>query len=169
MTNEGNTLLLDSDVLISAYRDRYAPDYCPGFWDCLAHYLFSGRLLIIDPVRTEIVQPPALIQWISQLPQHAFAQIDAQVARAYTRMSNWVQTNTQFNAAAANKFAGAADGWLAAYGLEHSAIVITNEQSAPASQSSVKLPDLCRRFQVNYGDTQFLLRELDVRLDWRRP
>ena len=169
MTNGSRTLLLDSDVLISAYRDRYAPDYCPGFWDCLAHYLSNGRLLIIDPVRTEIAHPTELVQWINQLPQYAFAHIDAQVARAYTRMSNWVQTNSQVNAAAVNKFASAADGWLAAYGREHNAIVITNEESAPASKSSIKLPDLCRRFQVRCGNTQFLLRELDVCLDWRGP
>lgn len=169
MTNQVRTLLLDSDVLISAYRDRYAPDYCPGFWDCLAHYFSNGRILIIDPVRTEIFEPPALVQWISQLPQQAFASVDVDVAQAYTRVGNWVQTNSQFNAAARNSFAGAADGWLAAYGIEHNAIVITNEESAPDSKSTVKLPDLCKRFQVKCGNTQYLLRELNVRLDWRGP
>lgn len=169
MTNAGSTLLLDSDVMISAYRDRYAPDYCPGFWDCLTHYLSNGRMLIIDPVRAEVIYPPGLVQWIAQLPQHAFAAVDALVTNAYNQMFSWVQANPRFNAAAANKFANAADGWLAAYGREHNAIVITNEESAPTSQSSVKLPDLCKQFQVNYGNTQFLLRELGVRLDWRRP
>lgn len=169
MTSQVSTMLLDSDVLISAYRDRYAPDFCPGFWDCLEHYLSNRRLLIINPVREEILDPPALKQWINRLPQHAFAQIDAHVTQAYSQMSDWVQTNSQFSAAASNRFADAADGWLAAYGMEHNATVITNEHSAPASQSSVKLPDLCSQFQINYGNTQFLLRELGVRFDWRRP
>ncbi len=169
MTNQGNTLLLDSDVLISAHRDRYAPDYCPGFWDCLAHYLSNGRMLIIDPVRAEVNYPPELVHWIAQLPQHSFAAIDALVTNTYRQMFDWVQANPQFNAAAANKFASAADGWLAAYGREHNAIVITNEESAPDSKSTVKLPDLCSIFQVNCENTQYMLRELQARFDWRGP
>ena len=169
MTNQVRTLLLDADVLISAYLDRYAPDYCPGFWDCLAYYFSNGRILIIEPVRAEIIQPPSLVQWIGQLPQQAFAIIDVSVAQTYGQMANWVQTNPQFNAAAANKFARAADGWLAAYGKEHNAIVISNEESAPDSKSTVKLPDLCSRFQVDCEGTQYMLRELGVRLDWGGP
>ena len=75
---QDSVLLLDSDVLVAAHRIYYAPDYCPGFWSCLEHHLDVGRLLIIDPVRDEIDAPSALEQWISQLPQHAFASIDTQ-------------------------------------------------------------------------------------------
>ena len=169
MTGVDRTFLLDSDVLISAYRDYFAPDYCPGFWDCLLHFLSIGRILIIDPVRAEVNHPDALVQWIDQLPSRAFAPIDSDVVETYGQMFSWVQANPQFNAAAENKFAIAADGWLAAFGGENDAIVITKEKSSPTSESTVKLPDLCAQFQVGCDDTQYMLRALGVRFEWSGP
>lgn len=55
---------LDANVLIAAHRNYYAPDLFPGFWECLAHYLQAGRLLVIDRVRSEIEYPDELVEWV---------------------------------------------------------------------------------------------------------
>lgn len=170
MTNDLPILLLDSDVLIAAYRVHYAPEFCPGFWECLAYHLSVGRLLIIDPVRDEIDSPPGLARWVEHLPQHSFASVDQSISSAYGQISDWVRRNPRFDQAALDKFARGADGWLVAYAMVHDAVVVTNEISAPGSKSVVKIPDICERFGVRKPpDTQGLLRELGVRLDWRRP
>ena len=163
-------MLLDSDVLIAAYRIHYAPDYCPGFWNCLEHYLGIGRLLIIDPVFDEIDAPSDLVQWVSQLPQHAFASIDAPTMRTYQTIAEWIQRNPQFTAAALNKFANGADGWLVAYASVHNATIITNEVAAPDSRNNVKLPDLCHHFGANDPlKTQGMLRDIGACFEWGGP
>ena len=170
MTEQTPLLLVDSDVLIAAYRVNYAPDYCPGFWDCLAYHLDIGRLLIIDPVRDEIDSPSGLVQWVANLPQHAFAPIDIRVSNAYRQIANWIQLNPQFTQAAMNKFSNGADGWLVAYAMVHNAIVVTNEVSAPDSENTVKIPDICERFGVvKPPNTQGMLRALGASFDWRGP
>ena len=170
MTNQPPKLLLDSDVLIAAFRVHYAPAFCPGFWDCLAYHLSTGRLLIINPVRDEIDSPPGLVRWVDQLPQNAFASVDQTISSAYTRISDWVRLNPKFDQSALDNFASGADGWLVAYAMVHNAVVVTNEVSAPDSKSSVKIPDICERFGVpKPPNTQGLLRELKALLDWRGP
>ncbi len=167
---QDSVLLLDSDVLITAHLIHYAPDYCPGFWSCLEHYLDAGRLLIIDPVRDEIDAPVELVQWVGRLPQHAFASVDAPVIQIYQRIAEWVRQNPQFTPAALNKFADGADGWLVAYALVHDATVITNEVSAPDSKNNVKIPDICHQFGGRDPlNTQDMLRELGASFEWRGP
>ena len=170
MVRQNSVLLLDADVLIAAYRVYYAPDYCPGFWSCLEHYLGVGRLLIIDPVRDEIDAPNGLVQWVNQLPQHAFASIDASIMQTYQTVAEWIRQNPQFTAAALNEFANGADGWLIAYAMVHNATIITNEVSARGSRNRVKLPELCDQFRANDPlNTQGMLRELGAHFEWRAP
>lgn len=61
------------------------------------------------------------------------------------------------------RFASGADGWLVAFAAVHGSIVVTNEQSAPASRQSIKLPDVCSQFGVAYVDTFRMLQRLAVK------
>ena len=167
---QNSVLLLDADVLIAAHRIYYAPDFCPGFWICLEHYLRVGKLLIIDPVRDEIDAPSDLVKWLKQLPRHAFASIDAPVIQAYQTVAEWIRQTPQFTAAALNEFANGADGWLVAYAMVHNATIITNEVSAPGSINRVKIPDLCNQVRANDPlNTQEMLRGLGAHFEWRGP
>ena len=159
--------LPDTNVLVAAYRHHYAPDICPGFWAALSHHIDTGRLLIIDRVFVEIVSPTELVQWVEHATSYSFAVTRTQpVADAYRQLIDWVQDNPQFNAAARADFARAADGWLAAYAMANGAAVVTNDVSAPQSQSTIKLPDLCRQFDIPCVNTFEMLRDLEVRLEW---
>ena len=170
MMRQNSVLLLDSDVLIAAHRIYYAPEYFPGFWKCLEHYLDVGRLLIIDPVRNEVDAPGELVQWVRHLPQHAFVSVDTSTTQTYQRIAEWIRQNPQFTPAALNKFANGADGWLVAYALVHNATVITNEVSAPDSRNNVKIPDICRQFGATSPlNTQNMLRELGANFEWSGP
>ena len=50
---------------------------------------------------------------------------------------------------------------------EADAVLVTNEVSAPDAKARVPLPNLCAEFGVRYINTVELLRELNVRFDWR--
>ena len=160
----------DTNVLVAAHHHYYAPDLCPGFWDCLLHYMAVDRIRIIDRVYAEILSPAALVDWVAQAAGNRFSISGTQsIADAYRQLIDWVQDNPQFTAAARADFARSADGWLAAYAMANDAIVVTNEVSAPQAQRRVPLPDLCHQFQIPCVNTFEMLRDFGVRFEWIRP
>jgi hypothetical protein len=153
---------LDANVFIEAHRRYYAFDICPGYWTALAGHHGAGRLCSIDRVRDELLaQSDALSQWVQQLPGSFFEATGAPSVTAwFGRIIAWVQAQSQFFLAAKGAFAAIADGWLIAYAKAQGLVVATNEQSAPASKTRVKIPDVCSAFGVDYIDTFDMLRAL---------
>ena len=84
-------------------------------------------------------------------------------------MQTWVQTNNQFLPAAKHEFASAADGWLAAHAKVHGAVLVTNEVFDANVRRRVPLPNLCKQFDVDYGNTIDMLRGLGVTFNLRIP
>ncbi len=165
------TYLLDSDVLITAKNLYYAFDLCPGFWNSLIHYHGEGRVFSVDRVRNELLvgrSDEDLFQWVkNDVPEEFFLPVDtAEVARVYTEIMLWVQRHPHYFDPAKAKFATGADGWLVACAQVRGAIVVTNEQPAPASRKTVKLPDVCDEFGVAQQSTFAMLRALGARFDW---
>lgn len=149
---------------MSAYRNHYAPDFCPAFWDCIPLYFRAGRLISIDHVFNEIKNPGDLVQWAQNAPSGLFAFSGELPARAaYTTIIDWVQSSLQFEPEATSKFAAGADGWLIAYAQTRNGVVVTQEVSAPAAKGRVPIPDVCRAFSVDCVNTWEMLRQLNVR------
>ena len=164
-----NVYVLDANVFMTAHHDYYAPDLCPGFWKCLEHYSQEGRLLSIDRVRSEILSPDKLVEWVKQAPSKLFrSSAQREVVDAFSEMQMWVQGNEQFLPPAKDEFAQVADGWLAAYAKVHRATVVTQEVFDPNVRKRVPLPNVCKQFNVNYRDTFETLRDLGVRFAWSR-
>ena len=159
--------LIDSDVLITAKNRYYAFPICPGFWDSVLHGHSCGRLHSIDWVRQELLrvsQDDALVQWVRQsIPADFFLASDGgEVVAAYTTVMLWATRHTQYRDEAKTKFASGADGWLVAHGIVTGQTVVTNEQPRPESRSVIKLPDICRQFDVKFEDTFVMLHRLKV-------
>ena len=153
---------------MQAYRDYYAPDFCPAFWDCIPLYFHAGRLISIDRVFAEIKNPGDLIQWANNAPNGLFTfSGEQQVVSNFASMMAWVQGNPQFLPKAKYEFATVADGWLIAYAQAHNAVVVTQEKFAPDVKKSVPIPNVCRQFSVPYLNTYDMLRQLGVHFDLR--
>lgn len=160
--------LLDTNVFIEAHRRYYALDLCPGFWECLSYHARQRNLSSIDKVQAEIREGDALSRWIRDAPDELFvSSADPAVANTFKAMMAWVQGNPQFRPQAESEFAVAADGWLAAYAKVHGAVLVTQETADPNTKRRVPLPNVCDRFGVVTRDTFAMLRELEVRFDWR--
>lgn len=156
--------VLDADVFMSAHHDYYAPDFCPAFWDCISRCFLAGRLRSIDRVFAEIETPGDLAQWAQNAPDGLFAFSGEQpIITAYGTVMDWVQNSSQFKTEAKKEFAAGADGWLVAYAQIHSAVVVTQEVSAPEAKRKVPLPDVCRVFGVDYMKSWEMLRQIGVR------
>ena len=159
---------LDANVLIAAHRNYYAPDLCPGFWECLAYHLQAGRLLVIDRVRSEIKYPDKLVEWMDEQVSSIAPVSTAKqsIIHIYRQMMRWVYGNDQFTDAAKDKFGRVADGWLAAYAKESGAVVVTDEVKNPDIKKDVPIPNLCDEFGVRCINTYAMLREIDAHFDW---
>ena len=167
--------VLDANIFIEAHRRYYAQDLCPGFWECLTHYSQERRMLSIDRVRAELMEgpnnqdtPDKLAEWVKHAPNDLFiSSAEQPVVDAFAEMMDWVRRNDQFRSDAKAEFARVADGWVAAYAKGHNAIVVTQEKFNPDVKKRVPLPNVCRQFGVSYQDTFDMLREIEVRFDWR--
>ena len=138
-----NVYVLDANVFMTAHHDYYAPDLCPGFWECLEYYSRAGRLLFRSSAQGEVVE-------------------------VFSDMQTWVRGNAQFLSQAKDEFARVADGWLAAYAKVHGAIVVTQEVFDPNVRKRVPLPNVCKKFDVTHRNMFEMLGELGVRFDWGR-
>jgi len=161
--------LLDTNVFVEAHRRYYGLDLCPGFWECLTHFNGMARVVSLDRVRDEIHEGDALADWISGAPTDLFMSSAAQaVVDMYAEIMEWV-SGADFTDAAKAKFAGAADGWLVAYGQVHAMVVVTHEAYDAQSKRDVKIPNVCREFDVRYVDTFDMLRDFEVKFQWAAP
>lgn len=161
--------VLDTNIFIEAHRRYYARDICSGFWECLIHFASMGKLLSIDRVREEILEPDALVLWTRQAPNELFATTsDRPVFDTFRYMHSWVQGSTQFWSEAKEEFARVADGWVAAFAKVNDAVVVTHEAYRANVHKRVPLPNVCQEFGIAYCDTFEMLRQLGVRFDWRQ-
>lgn len=155
---------------MAAWHDHYPIDIYPGFWACLERFWQEKRLLSVDRVRDEVNSPYELVAWLKQHLHGAFASTRIPgIAKVYSQMQMWVQTNAQFLPAAKHEFAQVADGWLAAYAKVHGAIVVTNEVYNGNTKKKVPLPNLCKQFSVIYCNTNGMLRGLGVTFGLTTP
>jgi hypothetical protein len=161
-------------VFITAKNSYYAFAICPGFWDSLIYHHGEGSICSIDKVKGELLagrKTEDLVLWVKKkLPAGFFIGTDDEaVISAYTEVMLWVQRNPQYYDHAKAKLATEADGWLVAYAMAHDHIVVTNEQPRPQARNRILLPDVCSHFNVTCKDIFFMLTDLNVRYDWRRP
>lgn len=138
--------LFDSDVLISSARLHYAPRYCQAFWDWLSAGHRAGVFFSIDKVKKELLDgddDDPLNAWANDLGHENFFQSSLSSLPLWGKLSK-ITHDHQCKPVARSKFLNAdkADAWLISHAAYHgNFVIITNEQSAPFSQSEIKLPD----------------------------
>jgi hypothetical protein len=163
---DGPTYVLDADVFITAARSYYAFEVAPAFWEGLIRQATSGRLLSIDRVEDEIQRgKDDLVKWAKGTFHPWFASTaQDDVIGAYREVMRWAQAQSQFFDYAKDEFAQGADGWLVAYAKAKACVVVTKETFEPAIRRKIKIPNVCRVFDVPYVDTFQMLRALGIKL-----
>lgn len=140
--------LLDSDVLITAKNLHYNPNFCTNFWMWVAHGFQHGTVYSIDKVRDELLngkEDDPLRGWASQPALDGFFLNSVPSAPKWQKLATWaIEHVPPFQAAAQDKFLDvkSADAWLIAFAAHNPGyVIVTNEQPAPESRKSIKLPD----------------------------
>jgi len=159
--------LLDSNILITAYRRTYPMDIFPSFWENLLEQFENGNISLIDIVFEELILgEDSLRDWLleneSKITIHASDDLD--VIEEYSSIIQNVMDEKQYYLAAKEEFADVADSWLIAHAKAKGCIIVTEETFQKAVKRRVKIPNECKRNGVGFITTTQLLRKLDMKM-----
>lgn len=148
--------LLDANVFMSAKNLHYGLDFCPAFWEWLAHQGNTGSVFSIDKVADEIqAGQDDLSEWASH--QNAlFRRTPPTLQPQFAQVSAWV-TSQQYTPAAINTFLLAADYYLIAHAIAGNHTLVTHETPA-SSPTRIKIPNACLGLGVKYMTPYQMLR-----------
>ncbi|MEM4218209.1 MAG: DUF4411 family protein [Candidatus Methanomethylicaceae archaeon] len=159
--------VLDTSVFTQAARSYYHFAIAPGFWKALVQKARAGTLLSIDRVKAEIDKgQDDLKKWVNSHFHYFQSTNDQTIVAAYRQVIQWATAQNQYTPAAKTHFADNdnADAWVVAYARAKNCVVVTQEAPAPQARHKIKLPDVCRGFNVQCIDTFEMMRRLRIRL-----
>jgi hypothetical protein len=153
---------LDADSLIDAKNHYYGMDFCPAFWMWLDVQAKAGEVLSIVNVADEL-EPygGALKTWGEARKGPLFKGLDAKVAPWLTELSEWTMKQ-HYLESAKNEFLGSTDLKLIAFAKAHGHTVVTREVHEDGKKK-VKIPTVCKAFDVDMARTHEMLRKLNAR------
>lgn len=158
--------IMDANVFITAHRQRYPFDVATSFWEQLVDKA-ADKILIIEEVQGEILKGKDLLaDWYSsQSSNFTVLRIpDQEVIGAYRKIINSVNDNERYTQSAKNEFASIADSWLCAYALAYGSTIVTLETYQAGVKNRVKIPNVCKEFEIRYIDLLQFMREIGIRL-----
>lgn len=152
---------LDANIFIQAKNFYYHFDICPGFWDWLDQQ--TGNVGSIIPVCEELVAGnDELKPWAKDRKETGFFadNTDPAVQEVFGTIAEYVVSH--YESHQAGKFLDGADPWLIAYARVQDCTVVTSEIFAPGAKK-VKIPNICKEFEVEYSDSFTMLKRLNAR------
>ena len=163
--------LIDTNILITAYKKYYPFDFCAGFWDFVLEQCDRENIGFIKSVIDEIKDgSDALSEWIGDNIQrlnvidNTISEIQIRYARIADALE-YKKISKNYSNTEIKRFLDKADPWLIATALHYGYKVVTNENIVEESSSKVKIPNVCRYFGVDYKIEPFLmLRSLGLNL-----
>lgn len=155
--------LLDTNVFVTPKQTYYGFDLVPGFWISLIN---AHTNLTVHSVRAVYLELQGYIDELSEwakttVPRSLFLEPDEQTVATITAIVEWAKSQT-FTEPAQREFQASADLELIATAHATGKTVVTLETSSPESKKSIKIPDVCRAFNIKYTDPFTMLRQLGV-------
>ena len=149
--------LLDANVFMSAKNLHYGLDFCPAFWEWLAHKGHTGSVFSIDKVADEIeAGQDELSDWARRHGAALFRRTPPSLVPQFAQVSGWA-TGQRYTPAAINTFLQAADFYLLAHALAGDHVVVSHEVPAN-SPGRIKIPDACVGLGVRFKTPYQMLR-----------
>ena len=160
--------LIDSNVVIEAAVSHYRMSICPGFWDWLAATSAEGRVVLIPEVRAELTMgDEGLQRWLRDSATVSRPAIQSPIDEAYRAVREMID-GLDCTRSSVESFVRGADFHLVAYAFAGSHRVVTREvrEDPKKSHKSLKIPDLCDRFDIACIQPVRMLEEHGARFIW---
>lgn len=166
--------LIDSNSFVTPYRFYYAFDLVPSYWEELSRYAETGRIILLDIVKSEIEQgKDQLTDWIHENESNLVIcnHVNAEIIEKYQKVLQHVQNCGFYNVKALNTWsqANVADPWLIAVAAVKGYTLITNEVSAGSlsvktPSRNAKIPDVAKVFNVRTEPLFYMMRRLGIKI-----
>jgi len=158
--------LIDANIFITSHRQYYSFDIAPSFWEQLIEKA-SDKMVIIERVKDEIQKgEDKLAKWYNEECSkfEVLGIPDYSVIEAYKKIINSVNESEQYLQSAKEEFAKIADSWLCAYGLAYDYTIVTLETYDADIRRQIKIPNICKEFNIKYINLSQFMREVGIRL-----
>jgi len=151
---------LDSNVLIEAKNGPYGFDIAKPFWNWLEEQFLKKTVILSKLVYDELVDGnDELSDWIKQF-SHSGAVIvpNKDTQNAYQKIADYVIQNYPNHHV--NSFLSRADAWVIAHASVDNATVVTHEALVDSASKKIKIPNICKYFNVDYDNLYKMMRNL---------
>ena len=160
--------IIDANVFITAKRDYYSFDIAPTFWSQLNMLASQGVVSIIDKVKAEIVLEGSIDDlglWVkNEYHGKVLSSKEPEVIEAYMQIITHVVRNPRYKESAKSEFASVADSWLLAHALSNKYTIVTLETFDSQCINRVKIPNVCKEFNIPYVNLFEMLRNERLKL-----
>ncbi|MBN2326323.1 MAG: DUF4411 family protein [Candidatus Omnitrophica bacterium] len=150
---------IDANIFIQPKNTYYAFDIAPGYWNFLDKKFQEGVIYSIDLVYKEIMAgKDELKGWIQKRnKKEYFVKPDKEVIKHFKDITIWAINYPKHEA---DQFLKRADPLLVAQAKADNSTVVTLEKFVGARSQKIKIPNLCREFNVECVDLFTMLRKL---------
>ena len=133
--------------------------FCPAYWDWLDQQFAKGIAGSIDMIGRELKDGnDNLAEWVKSRKAQFVPNDDEATQDAFSEIVQFV-ISKDFSPANRDQFLAKADPWLIAKAKTIGATVVTHESTLNDATKKVKVPNICRQFDVRCIDTFAFLRE----------
>lgn len=144
--------------------------FCPAYWDWLDQQYQQGSLASIVSVYEELHKfGDELSEWIKTRKNHFQDVSDNDTQLKLAEVAQHVADLPNKNQGDVANFLSGADPWLIAKAANTDATIVTHEVPVPNDSKKVKIPNVCRHFDVKYITTFELLRTLNAQFVLDKP
>ena len=131
-------------------------EFCPAFWDWLIEANQKGTVASIAEVRAELLaKKDELSQWVAN-HGNFFLWSDDRVHETAWRLSQKKLWGL-YGRDVVDRFMNSADYWLISHAMAYGYVVVTQEVPAN-TKKKVKIPNICKEFNVPWVNTFQMLR-----------
>ncbi len=156
MSSSDQRFCLDTSAFINPWRKMWPPDLAPRYWENLAVLATSGRVVVSEEVREELVyKDDELARWaVAQIPAwHPLTdEVQAMVRDIMGRWGRLVDSKRR----------GSADPFVIATAMITRSVVVTDE--GPGEERSPRIPYVCSQLHVPCIGLLEFVRAAGIRL-----
>jgi hypothetical protein len=151
---------LDSNVFIQAKNGPYGFDIVPAFWEFLDKKAEEGIIFTSTFVYDELKKgSDELAKWaVDRRRSKFFVDANEECQRVFGSIANYV--NSEYEPYNSNHFLSVADPWIIALSKCSNAVVVTHEVLVAPNSAKIKIPNICKQFDVKFTDPYKMLRKL---------
>lgn len=139
-------------------------DFCPAFWDMIDKHTEDGSILILDQVHQELTKgESAVSEWIKERKNSGLIKKfhDDETQKEYKKIVDHI-AGDDYKPEVVAEFLSGADPWIIAACKAHQLVLVTKETYSE-SKKKVKIPNICREFDVEYIDDFEMIRRLEAK------